>query len=519
MPAQTPAPHAAAAVLKAATLTPKKYIRNAFTNSSDARSTITTFQRDNSLHSMFARAFGTIPIHEKGSNNQVEPLDPSPVLEFLSHLNVTRHEVHSRVASALRSAIEDEIQRMPLSSTGDAGNAPLLNLLKSVWQFRDVPELRPILVCLLKRLGDHTPVQMLRRLGGRKAIEKGGDANKVGELKNAELLSQLGPHMSRLVWEANWDEQVEAVTARYAGQNAPLSGSLEGQLTLRGSTILADLVFPSVQNYLSDPILVQAADLSFVASTSERRFDTKARRIRVIDPNQVGGSVGALASIKVGKQVEDSGDKTPTNEEKSIRASAAAIIALKEIIGSRPKLLGAVLDMLISEYSSTGSGLGRITTMSSDEKQAALKDVSNSTIISIMGGSTNLSCSLVSDILLTFGQLPRSYEVLGIMARILDTSVQAGTMSDISVVQVQGCLRAIFRPEHSDEPPSSSKMTEQGSSGPKIKFKVPDPPADDSEYEKKIIQRIVKASIASLKTNDYQVRLSLHNDASSDIKI
>jgi hypothetical protein len=62
-------------------------------------------------------------------------------------------------------------------------------------------------------------------------------------------------------------------------------------------------------------------------------------------------------------------------------------------------------------------------------------------------------------------------------------------------------------------------MTEQGSSGPKIKFKVPDPPADDSEYEKKIIQRIVKASIASLKTNDYQVRLSLHNDASSDIKI
>lgn len=462
---------------------------------------------------MFARAFGTTPIHE-GTDN-LEPLDPSPVLEFLSHLNVSRHEVHSRVASALRTAIEDEIQRMPLSS-GGVGLEPLLNLLKSVWQFRDVPELRPILVCLLKRLGDHTPVQMLRRLGVKKTEKEGGPHD--GELKNAELLSQLGPHMSRLVWEANWDERLEAVTARYAGQNVVLSGPVEQELTLKGPTILAHLISQSIQSYLNDPILVQAADLTFVASTSERRCNTKSRRMKSVEPGRVGGSsVGALASISGAKQTENA-EKASPKEEKAVRASAAAIASIKDTIGSRPKLLGAVLDMLISEYASNGGGLGRITTMSAEEKQTALKDAKSS-IVSIIGGSTNLSCSLVSDILLTFGQLPRSYEVLGIMARILDAAVQAGTISDIAIVQVQGCLRSIFRPEQSEQVTSPSKSpsrtTEQESSGPKIKLKLkaanatttfPDLPADDSEYTRKIIQRVVKAAIVKLKVNDYAVR-------------
>jgi hypothetical protein len=533
MPAQTPVPteaaRAPASALKTATLTPKKHIRNAFQNSSDARTTITTFQRDNSLHCTFAKAFGTRPIHEtKNSNNTTleEPLDPSPVLEFLSHLNVTRHEVHSRVAAALRSAIEDEIQRMPLSNTTNSSgdntsqHAPLLNLLKSVWQFRDVPALRPILVCLLKRLGEHTPVQMLRRLAAKnEVIEKDGDCKGGGELKNAELLSQLGPHLLRLVWEANYDERLEAVTARYAGQNAVLSGPIEKELTLNGPTILADLVGPSVQMYLNDPISVQAADLSFVASTSERRCNTKARRMKAIESSHVGVSVGALSLIGGVKQSEEK-EKTSPKEDKSVRASAEAIASIKDIIGSRPKLLGAVLNMLISEYASTGSGQARILTMSSDEKLAALKEGSNSTILSILGGSTNLSCSLVSDILLSFGQLPRTYEVLGIMARILDTAVQAGTISDIAIVQVQGCLRSIFRPEQSDQTSSPSKSPsrapDQESGGPKIKLKLktanqtstfPDLPPDDSEYTKKIVQRVVKAAIAKLKTNDYQVGL------------
>ena len=463
---------------------------------------------------MFAVAFGTNPTHVKNdseSNNNEEPLDPSPVLEFLSHLNVSRHEVHSRVAMALRSAIEDEIQRLPLS--GD--NTPLLNLLKSVWQYRDVPELRPILVCLLKKLGDKTPVLMLRRLGVKKTVEKNDKMTTSGELKNAELLSQLGPHMSRLVWEANWDERLEAVTAHYAGQSAVLSGPAEEELTLRGPTILADLIGPSVKSYLNDAILVQAADLCFVASLSERRFSTKSRRMKAVDTDTIGTSVGALALIGGAKATTEDNDEKSPKEEKTVRASAAAIASIKSTVGNRPKLLGAVLDMLISEYALTGGGLARIThkNMSLDEKKEALRE--KTAMTSILGGSTNLSCCMVSDILLTFGQLPRSYEVLGIMARILDGSVQAGAISDNALVQVQGCLRSIFRPENVGESTTSppySKPKEPESSGPKIKLKLkapsmfPDLPTDDSEYEKKIIQRVVKAAIAKLKTNDYQVR-------------
>jgi len=509
-----------ASVLKTATLTPKKYIRTALQNSSDARSTITTFQRNNSLHTMFANAFGTKPIHEKDDCKKVkvEPLDPSPVLEFLSHLNVSRHEVHSRVAAALRTAIEDEIQRMPLSShstSGGAGdNAPLLNLLKSVWQYRDIPELRPILVCLLKRLGDHTPVQILRRLGVKKTAENEG-TKKNAELKNAELLSLLGPHMSRLVWEANWDEHLEAVTASFVGQKTLVSGPIEAEMTLSGPTILADLINPSVQNYLGDFILVQSADKCFVATTtSERRFNTKLRRTKAIDPGHASTSVvGALASIGVTKASEENADKSPIMEEKSIRASAEAISFIMDIIGSRPKLLGAVLDMLISEFAQNGGRLNRIASPTSDEKQQAPA----STVISLLGGATNLSCSLVSDVLLSFGQLPRQYEMLGIMARILDDSVQTGSISDVAVAQVQGCLRSIFRPENTEQQAATSlpRSSEPGNSSLKIKLKAPstfpDLPADDSQHEKKIIQRIVKAAIASLKTNDYQVPFRLIN--------
>jgi hypothetical protein len=277
-----------------------------------------------------------------------------------------------------------------------------------------------------------------------------------------------------------------------------------------------------VKSYLTDPILVQAADLSFVATSSERRFATKTRRMSAVDPGHVEGSVGTLNSIGVSRPSGGGGDNGANpgtaKPEKSTPSSAAAIALIKETIGSRPKLLGALLDMLISEYALNGGGLARIKTMSiSDKKQEALKDCSS--IVSILGGSTNLSCSLVSDILLTYGQLPRSYEVLGIMARILDASVQAGSISDIAVVQVQGCLRVIFRPEQIDNVQSPPKViTEQDATGgPKIKLSLkaamnpsssmfPDLPVDDSEYEKKILQRIVKAAITLMKANDSQVR-------------
>lgn len=450
---------------------------------------------------------------EKNEDNKLlveEPLDETPVLDFLSHLGVSRHEVHSRMASALRSTIEDEIQRMPIAPLatspdggakssfipGEAGHRALLNLLKSAWQFRDVPELRPVLVCVLKRLGDHTPTPMLRRLGGKKSETSG--------LKNAELVSQLGPHLQRLVWEADWDAKLELVTKGVDGNHA-----VSEEVTLRGSTILADLIRSSVDSYVTDPILVQSADLAFVGTVSERRVATKMRRMVGAKDSEVLGNAGEtiskLASIGVTKAPSSTGN---TREDKSASSSAVAVSSIKESIGSRPKLLGAVLDMLIAEHATKGGGLGYIKTLSNAEKKEKLLD--GTTSGSIMGGASNLCCPLVADVLLTFGQLPRSYEAIIIMTRILDTSVQSGSISDNSIAQIQGCLRTIFRPSQSEQSTSSKDRAE----GTKIKLSLktatkapsmfPDLPIDDSEYERKLLQRVVKKAITVMKEHDPQ---------------
>lgn len=442
-----------------------------------------------------------------------EPLDPSPVLDFLSHLGVSRHEVHSRVTSALRSAIEDEIQRMPItplttspdgvtkraSTPGEAGHQALLNLLKSAWQFRDVDSLRPVLVCVLKRLGDHTPVPMLRRLGMKK--------NETTGLKNAELVSQLGPHLQRLVWEADWDAKLELVTKSDGDQAVS-----EEELTLRGSTILADLLRLSVDSYVTDAELVQASDLTFVGLVSERRFATKLRRMGAKDSEvkgNAGETISTLASIGVTKAPSNAGKK---KEEKSNPSSAVSVATIKETIGSRPKLLGAVLDMLIAEHATKGGGLDYIKTKSSAKKREKLLDGTAGG--SILGGATNLSCPLVADILLTFGQLPRSYEVLDIMARILDAAVQSGFISDNTIAQIQGCLRTIFRPSQSEQSQAIQSPSNDRAEGTKIKLSLkpakastsmfPDLPADDSEYEQKLLQKVVKKAIGFFKEGDPQ---------------
>lgn len=501
----------------------QNHIRKAF--GKDARASIQSFQQSNSLHSYFAKAFGTVPVHEASQRKEkqqqatstikhnVEPLDPSPALEFLSHLGVSRHEVHSRVATALRAAIEDEIQRMPLPSTNsnnsrlnninsvdeDHGHQSLLRLLRSAWLFRDVPELRLVLICLLKRLGENTPVDVLRTLGTKK-----GEDSK--ELKHADLISQLGPHMQRLVWEADWDAKVKA-----ARGTTDANSRSEEEITLRGSTILADFIKPAVEQYVNDDVLVQAAELTFVGGISERRQATKSRRMEAKDSDLTGGAdeatSGTLASIGVGSKTSSKAGK----DERTVTPSSAhAISSIKVTVGRRPKLLGAVLDMLISEFATSGGGFGNIHSMTVAEKREKLLTDGGS----ILGGATNLICTLVSDILLSFGQLPRSYEALGILARLLDAAVQAGTLSDNTLAQIQGCLRTLFRPTDSDlyqEPPVTPPKTKADSSK-KIKLSLkniptktfPDHPIDDSDFERKLLQKILKKAIAQMKENDPQ---------------
>ena len=119
----------------------------------------------------FARAFGRVPIHKASAvcgngdvnvnvrGKGVEPLDLSPALDFLSHLGVSRHEAHVHVASALRSMIKDEVWRVPalICPDGRQGHPAFLGLPASSWQFRDLPELRPVLVCVLHGWGSASP--------------------------------------------------------------------------------------------------------------------------------------------------------------------------------------------------------------------------------------------------------------------------------------------------------------------------------------------------------------------------
>ena len=358
---------------------------------------------------------------------------------------------------------------------------------------------------------------MLRRLGMKR-----GDATG---LKNAELVSQLGPHLQRLVWEADWDAKVELVVSNNDATSES-SSLVNDELTLRGSTILADLIRSSVDSYVTDSTLVQAADLAFVGTVSERRYATKSRRMvgakdsDLATGNNAGETISTLASIGGISKVTTTSSTGNDRDEKPAPSSAVAVTSIKDTIGSRPKLLGATLDMLIAEHATKGGGIGYIKTLTSVEKKEHLSggSITGSTI---MGGSTNLSCSLVADILLAYGKLPRSYEVLIIMTRILDASVQAGSISDNAIAQIQGCLRTIFRPSKSEQ--QSQKSLESPSKdraeGTKIKLSLkspskassassmfPDLPADDSDYERKLLQRVIKKAIAFQNEHDPQVR-------------
>lgn len=191
--------------------------------------------------------------------------------------------------------------------------------------------------------------------------------------------------------------------------------------------------------------------------------------------------------------------------------------SLDVVIGRRPKLLRAVLDMLIAEHAARGGGRAYARTPASEQKeQPPERSRDGAVAVAVLGGATNLACPLVADVLLAFGPLPRAYEALGILARLLDSAVQAAHLSDEALAQAQGCLRAIFRPAPAEAAPAVSTPTRDRAEGTKIKLSLktakpassmfPDLPADDSAYERKLLQRVLKKAIASMKENDPQVR-------------
>ncbi len=66
--------------------------------------------------------------------------------------------------------------------------------------------------------------------------------------------------------------------------------------------------------------------------------------------------------------------------------------------------------------------------------------------------STHLHCTLVADILLSAGgPLPKNYQHVHSLARILDDAVKNGVFSDADLIKVQATLKLIYAAEQSEE--------------------------------------------------------------------
>lgn len=516
----------------------RRELRRALAASADPAQTVTGYQKTRSLHVMLSRGLGTTPrsTGPGGSKDggdcgnsadcpSEEPFDPTPALQFLRHLNpnLRLSTIHSRIASALLTALEDEIGRTPLADT--RCQAALLSLLGSAWRYVAVPELMPVVAALVRRLGEGTPREVLVRLAERDAASEGGGQEKAkAVLKHATLLQQFAPKMKRLVYEADWE------ASRVAGGGGD---SDEGS-----PSILADLVWPAVEDYRSDARLMRAADLAFVPTVRERRLNTVGRRVVPLAPSSSAaaatatatgtatasgpgnpkaraGGLAAITGVGAGKAssgakaaaepkvagAPGSGGGPPPSPPPS---SAHAVAALRDIVGDRPKLLGALMNMLIAEH-------GRLPPAATAVAAAAVP--TSATGGTVLGGSAYLHCSLAADVLLAHKQLPRQYELVGILARNLDGCVRSGVLTDGAVAQIQGCLMVIFQQRDSQgegaafvsddaAAAAAKRRAEAAEAAKRTKITITKAQRDDSDYHHKLLRRILVAAIRATKESD-----------------
>jgi Bromodomain len=70
-----------------------------------------------------------------------------------------------------------------------------------------------------------------------------------------------------------------------------------------------------------------------------------------------------------------------------------------------------------------------------------------------LGGATYLHCTLLADLLLSAGgPLPKAYQHVISLARVLDECVQEGTVSDKALVKIQSILKHIFQTDPAEGP-------------------------------------------------------------------
>lgn len=468
----------------------KREVKKLLLRSTNPAATITNFQKTRSLHSMFARAFGTIPLHavadgkvgeesspsSSSSDNAVESLDTDSVLTFLGHLGVSRFEVHKRIQDSLQKQLEEEIRKV-----GSGSQEPLLNLLKNCWHpATTVPELRPILWAVLKQLGEQTPLAVLNALGERESPDS-------QQLKHAEIFRPLPPLLKRLVWEADWDDKVPV--SKEVTVNNP-----KEYLKLVQSTLLHVTVQPLVDKYCATEALLESAGKFFVSASSERRVLTTQRRALTHTSTTTGGvSAATTTTALLGKTASTgaAAQSSSSSPSEPLLNSGKAVSQLRQLLGDtaggtasyRPKLLHAFLSMLMAHH---GAQAPKILT------------------------GTHLHCTLVADILLSAGgPLPKIYTHVHALARILDDSVKNGVFGDKDLIKVQETLKKIYEAEHAEEEESESdsKSAKKETKKKKEADEEIDAMGEETKpttFLKRQLNRIITAGLQAMKESDPQ---------------
>jgi len=402
-------------------------------------------------------------------------LDTDSVLTFLSHLGVSQYEVHKRISDTLRSQLEDEIRNLR------GAEEPLQKLLENCWPYATlVPELRPVLWAVLKQLGPKTPLPLLQVLAERDTKRNGGG------LKYAEIWTQLTPLLKRLVWEADWDRRIP-------DESQAVDIETKKFLDMMDSTLLGEKIAPLVEEYCTQKTLVTWADQMFAVSIRERRIATTQRRAITTTTTATTSTTSSTAATSVTAQLHSHSNRTAASQNETttdLSGSGRAVSKLRHVMGGsaagssstyRPKLLNAVLSMLMARHGQE------------DPRRLPV------------GGSALLHCTLVSDLLLSAGgPLPKSYEHVLALARVLDESVKKGELTDGAVATVQVYLKNIFQAEGAGGSDGTMGNSSGGEGGPSTTKTPKDPKQEHADFVKNLLKQIITEALSAMKKADPQ---------------
>jgi hypothetical protein len=473
-----------------------KEVRNALRGSNNPAETIASLQNSRSLHSMFAKAFGTTPQYEaddndNDDNDNVESLDTDSVLKFLGHMGVSQYDVHKRVGDALQKQLENELRKV--NSEG-----ALLHLLQNCWPYATSnAEFRPILWAVLKQLGSKTPLAVLQALSERE--------KKSRKLKHAEIFRPLPPLLKKLVWEADWTDKVPIDKENSSATNS------KKYLQMVQSTLLYETVHPLIEKYTSTTLLVESSGKFFVPSIMERRVLTSSRRaltntasVTATSPTRGGTTTTTttMASYTTAAASAATNNTAPTTSS-SLSSSDSLLQAGKSVsqirnmvsdifrgsVSYRPNLLHNLLSILMAKH-----GVHATVALTGTH--------------GLLAGSSHLHCTLVADILLSSGgPLPKIYANVHSLARILDDAVKNGIFTDKDLIKVQHTLKLIYDAEPTvnkdddiNKKKKSKKNDDHDDTGVKSFSKNKTP----NKSLIRQLNKIITSGLSALKDNDGQ---------------